>query len=397
MRGRRLAWMIWLAALVARSQSPGPQNRPVPDSFNYVLGTQMSGARYQFTKDTKLVEIAHAIQEMGSNLIKLRMSPDYATPPRIDAGPELPAIHSLQALARDEPSYRAVFDMPFAYYLIWTHTFSGGQFTDFDQRHTQAEYRELYNFTSYLLRTYSGSGKTFFLGHWEGDWMLRGVGKKDSEFPIEAAERMVLWLNTRQRAVDDAKRDTPHRNVQVYHYAEVNLVQLGIDGRECMTNQVLPKTNLDYVSYSAYDTMRDPERLRTALNYIAKHLPAKPEIAGKRVFIGEYGFPAIRSSPDEQEARSRAVMRLGLEWSCPFVLYWAMYNNEVEADGRQRGLWLINDRGEKQPVYYTMQTFYAKAREFKTAFRKEFGRLPTEDEFRREAVRILNSISTTTR
>jgi len=40
-----------------------------------------------------------------------------------------------------------------------------------------------------------------------------------------------------------------------------------------------------------------------------------------------------RNKPQEQDNLSRRVMRAGLEWGCPFVLYWEMYNNEVR-DGR---------------------------------------------------------------
>ena len=56
------------------------------------------------------------------------------------------------------------------------------------------------------------------------------------------------------------------------------------------------------------------------------------------------------NKPQEPDNLSRRVMRAGLEWGCPFVLYWEMYNNEVR-DGRQRGFWLIDNEGRKQPVY----------------------------------------------
>ena len=36
-------------------------------------------------------------------------------------------------------------------------------------------------------------------------------------------------------------------------------------------------------------------------------------------------------------------MRIGLEWGCPFVLCWQMYNNEF-ADGRENGYWLIDEK-----------------------------------------------------
>jgi hypothetical protein len=62
----------------------------------------------------------------------------------------------------------------------------------------------------------------------------------------------------------------------------------------------------------------------------------------------------------DQDTLSRRVMRTGLGWGCPFVLYWEMCNNEVR-DGRQRGFWLIDDMGRKQPVYLTLQQYYRNA------------------------------------
>jgi hypothetical protein len=71
---------------------------------------------------------------------------------------------------------------------------------------------------------------------------------------------------------------------------------------------------------------------------------------------------AIRHTPREQDRLSRQVMRAGLEWGTPLILSWELYNNEVEADGRQRGYWLIDDKGVKQPAYETHASFLAWAR-----------------------------------
>jgi hypothetical protein len=74
-------------------------------------------------------------------------------------------------------------------------------------------------------------------------------------------------------------------------------------------------------------------------------------------------------------------MRAGLRWGCPFVLYWEMYNNEVTPDGRQRGFWLIDDHGVKQPVYFTHQKFYEQARAYVADFTARKGRVPSREEF----------------
>ena len=201
---------------------------------------------------------------------------------------------------------------------------------------------------------------------------------------------MTAWVNTRQRAVDDAKRDTPHSDVEVAYYLEVNLVWDAIAGKPRAANAVLPVTDIDYVSYSAYDSLiSDPEqKLPRALDYLAAQLHHKAGITGQRVFIGEFGFPAARYSPQQQDALSRQVMRIGLYWGCPFVLYWEMYNNEVR-DGRQRGFWLIDNRGRKQPVYFTLQQYYQSARHWLTDFIQERHRVPNAPEFDHAAVEWL--------
>src|SRR5205807_1448409 len=81
---------------------------------------------------------------------------------------------------------------------------------------------ELYDLCCYLLRAGSATGKTFYLGHWEGDWELRGRAGSTKDPSADAISRKILWLNARQKAVDDAKRNTPHEGVDVFCYAEVN-------------------------------------------------------------------------------------------------------------------------------------------------------------------------------
>ena len=365
------------------------------DTFNYVVGTQTFSPLYQFTKESRLVETAEAIRALGSTVIKFELSPRYARATGNVATP-VPTIQSLVDLARDEPSHRRVLDMPFANFVLWVHSFNGGTekwHKGLSTENAEKEYREIYDLTAYLLTAYSGSGKTFFLGHWEGDGWLRGSVAKENDAKVTpvATQGMVDWLNTRQRAVDDAKRDTPHHGVAVWHYTEVNHVKLAMQqNRPALVNQVLPRARVDFVSYSSYDTAKNPEELRAALSYIESKLTPKPDIAGKRVFIGEYGFPACRYSTEEQDRLSRQVMRVGLEWGCPFVLYWEMYNNEIDkSTGAQRGFWLIDDKGVKQPVYRTHENFYRQSRQFVAEFKTKNGRVPSREEFGRFAVTLL--------
>jgi hypothetical protein len=417
----------------AAGQGPATDaSRPEPlsdiEKFNYVIGTQTVGATYQFTQESVLVETARAILDMGSNVLKTTMGrgyqrimlkPSKAAYPEtmqyllnqgsdakdtlrtqfpgaaVDAPPMNGQIQNLTDLARLEPSYRRVFEMPFAYYLIWTYSFTPGWWNHgFSPENQEKEYQEIRSLVSHLLRTYSDTGKTFFLGHWEGDWHLRPDLKVDSDKALTPAaiQGMIDWLNVRQRAVDDARRETPHRQVQVFHYTEVNHVTVvSMAGRPSVCNSVLPRTHVDYVSYSTYDSLGDiPNHLPKALDYIESKLPPKPEIAGKRVFIGEYGFPARKVPEQERDRRSRQVMQLGLEWGCLFVLCWQMYNNEF-SEGKENGYWLIDDKRDRQPLWHTHHEFYERSRAYLLRFRHDEGRLPTTDEFRRFASGILRS------
>ena len=168
----------------------------------------------------------------------------------------------------------------------------------------------------------------------------------------------------------------------------------GMRGGRCVANDVLPHVAVDYVSYSSYDTINRfqdqlPSALGEALDYLEAKLPPKAGLAGRRVFIGEYGFPLDAGiTPERQDELSRAVCRAALVWGCPFALYWELYCNEVR-DGRHRGFWLVDDRGREQPFHRTLERYYAESRAWVGAFLEREGRLPTADEFRAAAVRWL--------
>jgi hypothetical protein len=360
--------VIALSGAGARAASP-------LERFNFVLGTQTFGASYHFTGEAAIVETARAITALGSNTIKFKLAPS--------AGGD----QTLTEIARSDPAIKTVIDMPFANELMWAYPLAT-RARLFEPTTLSTEYREIYDLTRYLLQTYAGTGKVFFLGNWEMDNHLTASHKREPS--PELVANVTAWVNTRQRAVDDAKRDTPHSDVEVYYYLEVNLVWDAIAGKPRAANAVLPMTQVDYVSYSAYDSLLpDPEqKLPRALDYLDAQLQPKDGISGKRVFIGEYGFPADQYAPKDQDTLSRRVMRTGLAWGCPFVLYWEIYNNEVK-DGRQRGFWLIDDKDRKQPVYFTLQQYYSNARIWVTDFLGRQHRLPSPMEFDGAAVRWL--------
>ena len=391
MRTRRLyenrhAWETIFACLLVLCSPPSAQaqqklaSQAECTAYNFVAGTQAIGGSYQFTQAPMLVEAAQAILKLGSNTIKFSLTPDKAAPHQ---------SRNLTEIARDASSVKTVLKMPFRYYLLWVYPLST-QTNRFQPDSLSNEYQEIYDLTCYLLKTYNKTGKTFYLGNWEGDWHLTHTNP--NYVPTEEEVRnMIAWVATRQKAVDAAKHDTSHADVQVYYYLEVNRVVDAMEGKVRLTNAVLPHTPVDYVSYSAYDALNDDtgSHLIRSLDYIASKLPPKAGMSGKRVFLGEYGFPARQYPPQEQNARSCRVLRTALAWGCPFALYWEFYNNEVE-NGKQVGFWMIDDKQVKQPIYETHRQFYAWAQRYLADYTQKQRRLPTREEFGKAAVAWLD-------
>ncbi len=333
------------------------------ENYNYLIGTQAFSPRYQFTEQEPLFEIADCISAMGSNVIKFHATSDELVDRVIDAHPEL------------------------RYLFLWyrsDHKFRDG----YSAEEAEADYTAIYSFTKHLLTEYSGTDMEFYLGHWEGDWYyLDNYNGAQQTVSDTVTQGMIDWLNNRQKAVDDAKADTPHERVAVWSYVEINRpVDAYQHGYDRVVNRVLPHTNVDYVSYSAYDSMGLAVReVRKVIEYIYKKLPDKEGIEGPRVFIGEVGNPAanLDYDPEAHKESNLEIINKYLYCNVKFVLYWQMYCNEVLEDGvTVRGFWLINDQNEKQPLYYSMERILADAKVYVADFLRANGRVPTNTEYR---------------
>ena len=328
----------------------------VPEAFPQVVGTQVFGPAYKFTKDEAVLEAAKGISAMGSRILKINaVSGQQLTP------------------------YIA---MPFTHYALWyrsTNEWTKGFTPELKRR----EYNAVYLFTKDLLTRYDTAGKTFFLGHWEGDWYLlpdKDV-KKDASPELIAA--MIEWLSIRQKAVDDARSEVPYAKCRVYTYTEVNRVRDAMkDGRKRLVNAVLPKVNVDFVSYSAYDSQLLPaEEVRATLDFVNTQLAAKPGLPAKRVFIGECGlsWKACDADGAKHDQRNREILAKFLTWKPAMVLFWQYYNNEVVA-GEQVGFWLVDNKNNKTPLHKTLTELFAAQEEASKELRGRMRRLPAYEE-----------------
>ena len=359
---------------------------PAVDAYNVRLGSQTFAGLYHFTTNTLLVETAEAIQGLGSGIIKMYLGSNFPTQYRQN----LPAnVTNLLTLVRDLPSCHQVLDMSFNRVVCWAYPFSNpdAPFADGNYTSTEAsnDYREMYDLTRYLLTNYNNSGKTFFLGHWEGDGYLSVNNWSTNPAPA-VIKGMINWENQRQRAVDDAKKATSNTNVGVFYYAEANRVRdamlNGPANNQRVINYVAPfLTNLDYLSYSSYDAMNlSAADLYTTLDYMEAHLPTNKvsTIPGERIWIGEYGWGGSQSAA-QQEPTTRAYIQRLLNYrgqALPMILFWEIYNNEPG-----KLYCLIDSNNVKTACYNLHSRFINNARLYVARFKENQGRLPTDSEF----------------
>jgi hypothetical protein len=338
-----------------------------PDLSNIIGITHVSGQYYLTNKDF-LNEGAEQILALGSRVIKVW----FDNPPRsYPFNSKWPKMDSMVEIAQS-PYFQQLFNKPFKTYIMMCFSVGrgGGYWKNgITQQQKQDEQKQFYELTKHLLTSYKGTDKTFVLQHWEGDWLIRGNFDAKSDPTPTAISSMIDWLNARQAGVNQARQEVGQRGVRVYHATEVNRVVVSMkQGRPNMVNSVLPHTNLDLVSYSAWDAtterFKDSNVFREALDFIAANMPDSPDFGNRNVYLGEFGMPENEYSAEQIRKAIPNAVQTALNWGCPYLVYWQLYCNELKAPKKQppvhsndavRGFWLIRPDGSKA---WTWDYFY---------------------------------------
>ncbi len=391
--------LIGLCFQYSVSQPVPPKPYKLAD-YNFILGTQMIGGNYKFTKDSYLIEQAKHIRGMGSNILKISLGKNFAkTYP--DLSPN-PSITTTLDLLKSEKEFRKVLGMDFKYVFMWVHTLTDVKWQKpMSPQDKLTLYREMYDLTEYLLTEYKGSGKTFLIGNWEGDWLLHGEGNRNIDPAPEKIEAMTDWFKIRQAAIDEAKRKVAHEGVDVLYYVEVNLVKKGLEGKPCISESILSEVNPDMVSYSSYEAIKNhpnyesmKAQLTQLMDYMESKLKPKKNIPfARRVFIGEYGYQVgPKNSVEDQLRQTKELMLASLELNLPFSLHWELYNNEYTEKGVSKGMSLISEEGEFKKVYHLHKDYYSILNDYLFKFKEENGEYPSQEVFRLKAIETLRSL-----
>ena len=333
-----------------------------------IIGVTHVDGKYHLTDKDFLNEGAEQILALGSRVIKV-----WFHNPRksYSFNSQWPQMNSLVEIAQSK-YFRKLFDKPFNTYIMMCFSFGENAAywrNGITSEQKLDEQRQFYELTKYLLTTYKGTGKTFILQHWEGDWLIRGNYDRNVDPTPKAISGMIDWLNARQEGVNRARKEVGTDGVWVYHAAEVNrVVSTMKEGRPNMVDKVLPHTKLDLVSYSAWDATAEysdnSQILREALDFIAKNMPDNVEFGDRNIYVGEFGMPENKFSPEKIQKVIPGAVETALDWGCPYIVYWQLYCNELK-DAKQkppvqindavRGFWLIRPDGSKA---WTWDYFY---------------------------------------
>jgi len=199
-------WILGLSFAVLGSAA----GRAAVDLRDIVGVTHVAG-KYHLTDQDFLNEGADKILALGSRVIKVwffagrkgRVAESYPY------HSQWPQVESLVEGAQT-PYFADLFGKPFTTYILVVASLGRDEaywrkgITDEQKKDEQ---RQFYELAKHLLTQYQGTGKTFVLQHWEGDWLVRGSFKGDQEPTPEALANMVEWLNARQAGVNQAREE----------------------------------------------------------------------------------------------------------------------------------------------------------------------------------------------
>ncbi len=295
----------WTALrLNAQTVAPPPATRA--DRFG-IYNWGVDYAAYPGGALDRLNWAADKVATLGSRTIRVALPGDsYLL--------NLPRTNDLAQIAASAPYEKLFTDPRFQTYLLTAYSGSDmqSQWSDgFSSVEAQATREEFARLGEYLLSQSRFAGKTFIILNWEGDNAMEAFANKQSIWDAYTA-----WIQARADGLKAARQRVPDSSVKLFSGLEFNLVRTrqGVTcgqpvtdrlqrdplKNRCVIDYVAPRVDVDYYSYSAWQTVLDAamkkanlkDALHQDLNFALHHVRVGKLTTKEHHFIlGEYGFP----------------------------------------------------------------------------------------------------------
>jgi hypothetical protein len=375
---------------IGSGSTPAANSNVVSAPAKFTAGIAHVSGSYGFSQNNFLVEGAQKISQLGSDSIFVYLTPWFQSQYPDKSARNWPAATptSVAQLAQTGP-YDQVFHLPFKTIVLSVYTFANKDYLPGFANSPQmqsAEENEFYELTKYLYSRFSGTGKTFILKNWEGDWVaLGGQGSSTAgNIPENNAQDMIAWLKARQAGVTKARNEANDSSMQVLNGVEVNRVlDYAQQGLTRVINAVVPQVNADMVTYSSYDSTaigNDAASMQKAFNQalqtIEKLAPDPLGLGNRRILISEYGLYE-NQLVGGTSWRSQAILSTASQAGLYGAFLWNLYDNEcvqpngqgaqVDAstgnparpgDGNCRGLWMVRPDGSTSAALNVLKQYW---------------------------------------
>ena len=348
-------------------------------TLSTIIGsTHWNPCYYIHNELPSLLDGSAELATMNTQVIKLAFSNPETNYPWNSDWNATKSYTQIQQLAA-HPYFQNVFNntIPgyitnYSVYILVAFTWNSepqwcqGEITPSDEARITSEFA---NLTSYLITTYTQTNKRFIYQNWEGDWAIRCATYNPNVPPSAAAmQAMIKWLSARQAGVnqgrsmackqlhllnneDDCDKIENGKlihtlaGIEVFLAAEVNLVAQAIEKGKSVGSiilNVIPYVQLDMVSYSSYDTMKETPLFGQALDFIAQNHNPTPNSPSPAVYVGEYGVAQNQNPAWLLESVTQNVIAWGLSKNsqniprAAHIMFWELYDNEAPLEPTKR-------------------------------------------------------------